>query len=259
MSKTKNNKLLFVRILLLLGTCCSVLANAASLQDIQQLRTLSYSVINHVLVFHNPGGSPYDPDNADGYQHAMQDLLQLSQRLDLPEVTAQAQLLSTSLEDLRNLPQSVTDTRTSLPSYSLWLPQVIEQQSQLASLLSELYSRQASANANPLQQQLHSLSWDIERISLSYQLSAFTYLVAQAWILDEQTTIELDASIQKRLAALPAQDARLAAPLQKLPSHYHYVRRYLLNPDAGWKPGAVNRYLLGTALALDIAAQQLGQ
>lgn len=255
MSKTKNKRLLLIRLFLLLGTFCSALANAASLQDIQQLRTLSYSVIDNVLVFHNPGGSPYDPDNADAYQHAMQDLLQLSQRLDLPEITAQAQLLSASLEGLRNLPQSATDTRTSVPPYSLWLPQVIEQQNQLAHLLSELYTRQP--NTGSIQQQLHSLSWDIERLSLSYQLSAFTYLVAQTWILDEQTIAELDASIQKRLIDIPTHDAGLAEPLRKLPSHYHYVRRYLISADDGWNPGAVNRYLWGITYDLDNAAQQL--
>lgn len=255
MSKTYNKKLLVLCALLLLSMLQNTLVHAASRQDIQQLRTLSYSVIDNVLVYHNPLGTPFGSGNAEAHARDMQRLLQLSVLLALPEVTAQAKQLDAAIADLRHLPHSASDTRSSLPPYSLWIPQVIEQQSLLSALLSDLYERQPASS--DVQQELHGLSQDIQRLSLSYQLEAFPHLVSQLWMLDKQTVVDLDASVGKRFAELSARDTELAAALEKLPGRYQFVRSYLLNPVAPWAPSAVERYLLNTARELDNIAARL--
>ncbi|MCY1542872.1 hypothetical protein D9M68_786470 [compost metagenome] len=168
---------------------------------------------------------------------------------------AQAEQLEQAVAGLKNLPQSTSDTRESIPPYSLWLPQVIEQQDLIATTLAGLYAEQPAASQ--AQQALHELSWDIEKLSLSYQLSAFSHLVAQTWILDDQTVAALDDSIRQRFSALPQQHAGLTTTLSKLQGRYHFVRGYLVNPGQSWAPNAVERYLIGTARDLDEAAAEL--
>lgn len=248
MSANKN-KLLALGAFLLLSL--TLPTHAVSRQDIQQMRTLSYSVINNVLVYHNPNGTPFDPSNAENYQRDLQRLLQLSTQLHLPEINARTMQLEAAIANLRHLPQSTSSTRDKLPPYSSWFPQILDQQSQLNTLLSELYVSQPPANE--LQQELHSLSQDIQRLSLAYQLESFTYLVSHQWMLDQQTVIELDASVQRRFAELAARDPDLGTALDKLPVRYHFVRGYLLKPG-GWAPSAVERYLMSTTQDLDKAA-----
>ncbi|MDT4844291.1 hypothetical protein FQZ97_782420 [compost metagenome] len=255
MSTIQNKKTLYFRWLLLLSMGSSCAAQAASQQDIQHLRTLSYSVIDNVLVYHNPQGRPFDNENAETYRGDLQRLKLLSEQLGLREVQVQAEQLELAVAGLHNLPQSTTDTRESIPPYSLWIPQVIEQQDLIASTLTALYAEQPATSQ--AQQELHKLSWDIERLSLSYQLSAFSHLVAQTWILDDQTVAALDDSIRQRFSALPQQHVELATTLSKLQGRYHFVRGYLVKPGRTWAPNAVDRYLIGTARELDGAAAEL--
>lgn len=257
MSTIHNKKTLYFRWLLLFSMGSIEAAQAASQQDIQQLRTLSYSVIENVLVFHNPQGSPFNNDNAETYRRDLQRLKQLSAQLGLPEVTVQTEQLERDIVGLQNLPQSTSDTRESIPPYSLWLPQVIQQQDLIATTLSDLYAEQPAANQ--AQQALHNLSRDIERLSLSYQISAFPHLVAQTWILDDQTVAALDDSIRQRFSDLPQQHAQLAPALSKLQSRYHFVRGYLIEPSQSWVPNAVERYLMSTSKELDRAAAELAR
>ncbi|AOE86806.1 hypothetical protein [Pseudomonas sp. TCU-HL1] len=255
MSTIHNKKTLYLRWLLLLSMGSIATAQAASQQDIQQLRTLSYSVIDNVLVYHNPQGRPFDNDNAETYRRDLQKLKQLSAQLGLSKVTAQAEQLEREITGLQNLPQSASDTRENIPPYSLWLPQVIQQHDLISTALAELYAEQPVASQ--AQRSLHNLSWDIERLSLSYQLSSFTQLVAQTWMLDDQAVAALDDSIRQRFSDLPQQHAELTDTLSKLQGRYHFVRGYVVKPGQTWAPNAVDRYLLGTARELDAAAGEL--
>lgn len=241
---------------LLIGVFCSMPAHSASRQEIQQFRTLSYSVINHVLVYHNPNGSPYGLDNAEAYQQDLRLLLQTANQLRLPEAVDQTERLSAAITDLNHLPNSRADIRDITPPYSLWLPQVIEQQALLSARLSELYEQQATISER--QRTLHQLSWDIERLLLSYQISAFPNLVAQSWILDERMVVALDASIQKRFDKLSA-DPELTDSLEKLSTRYQSIRRNLLDPATNWAPSAVARYLLSVARELDSLAENIAR
>lgn len=256
MSQSNNKKTLyFLRGLLLLWLGGSAPAHAATQQDIQQLSSLSYSVLENVLVYHNPLGVPFDTGNADAYRRDLQQLRQQSALLGLPDIGAQAERLDNAIADLHHLPQTFSDLRKSIPPYSLWLPQVIEQQEQLATTLADLYARQT--DASPAQQALHGLGHDISRLSLSYQISAFPHLVAQAWILDDQAVMTLDTSIRQRFETLPQQYPEMAALLNKLRGRYNFVRGYLVTPGQAWAPNAVGRYLMGTVRDLDKAAAAL--
>ena len=250
MSKARQHVLVALVACLLLGLA-SPFSQAASQQQIQQLRSLSYTVVDNILVFHNPLGVPYDIANAQAYQQALQQLMQQAQALGLSDVSAQVQRLNTAVADLQHLPQNAADSRSNIPAFRQWLPQVIEQQGQLLVLLDERY-RQANGG-NPEQQALHQLSRDLQRLSLHYQLNAFVYLAVPTWMLDETQLSALDASVQQRLAQLPGGDGNL----DKLAARYHFVRGYLLKPGEGWAPNAVQRYLASSAAELDSAAARL--
>ncbi|MEO8640737.1 hypothetical protein, partial [Pseudomonas sp.] len=182
-------------------------------------------------------------------------LLLLSALLDLPEVTTQVKLLDETIADLRHLPQSASDIRDSLPPYSSWIPQIIDQQDRLLTLLSEQYARQPAISE--MQQELHGLSQDVGRLSVAYQLDAFTYLVAQQWMLDREAVIKLDASILQRFSDLSAREPALSVTLGKMLGRYNFVRGYLLKPDKGWAPSAVERYLMSVANDIDNTASTL--
>lgn len=255
MGIVKNKNWLSVTTFFALCFAALSTAHAASRQDIQQLRTLSYSVVDNVLLYHNPNGTPYQLNNAEAYQRDLQRLLQLSAQLGLTDVTARAKQLESAITDLKHLPKSAADIRDTLPPYSSWLPQVLEQHSELTSVLAELYARQPATSE--LQQELHTLSQDIARLSLSYQLDAFINLVAEQWLLDRQTVNEIDASVLERFANLSAHESELSGKMEKLRGRYLFVRGYLLKPGQDWAPSAVERYLLSTARDLDSVAAVL--
>ncbi|MFN9525610.1 MAG: hypothetical protein ACK563_04185 [Pseudomonadaceae bacterium] len=255
MSQTNNKNTLYFHWLLLLWLGCSTLTHAATQQDIQHLRSLSYSVLENVLIYHNPQGIPFDAGNAEVYQRDLQQLRQQSANLGLPDIVSQAEQLDSAIADLHHLPQSNSEMRGSIPPYSLWLPQVIDQQALLATTLAELYTRYT--DASPLQRELHGLSRDISRLSLSYQISAFPHLVAQAWILDEQTVTELDAAIWQRFEQLPRQYPETADVLNKLRKRYNFVRRHIATPGQAEVTNAVERYLMSTVRDLDSTAAML--
>ena len=232
---------------LFICTTCSTPAHSATQQDIQELRTLSSSILINILTYHNPNGTPYDLDAAEAYQGDLQRLLHKTQQLGMPDLIIQTERLRVAIEDLRHLPQSKADVRYVIPPYSLWLPQVIEQQALLNTVLSDLYARQASVSER--QKTLHELSWKIERLLLSYQISAFPSLVTPDGVLDAQTLTALDASIQQHLTELS--DVPELAQLKKIALHYQSIRLHLLNPATDWGPSAIARYLLGAAKQLD--------
>ncbi len=250
MSKTNKNPLC-LWLHLLIGTLCSANAHSTVQQDIQQLRTLSYSTLVNALMYHNPNGTPYDPGTAEAYQTDLQHLLRKTKQLGVPEAIDQTEQLSAAIADLHHLTQSRANIRNVIPPYSLWLPQVIEQQALLNTLLSDLYARQPPTSEQ--QKTLHELSQDIERLLLSYQISAFPTLVTHTWVLDEQAVATLDASILQRLEQLSAHP-KLNSPLKKLAVRYQPIRRYLLDPATDWAPSAVARYLLNIARQLDSLA-----
>ena len=86
-------------LLFCLGSSAS--GHASSRQDIQQLRTLSYSVLENVLVFHNPMGSPFDSSNSDTYRRDLQQLRQSAATLGLVEIATQADQLDAAVADLQ--------------------------------------------------------------------------------------------------------------------------------------------------------------
>ncbi len=246
-----NNKTLLALALCLLFSLTSPFAQAASQQQIQQLRSLSYSVVENALVFHNPAGTPYDANNAQTYQHDLQQLTQQAQNLGLTDISEQAKQLSSAIADLQHLPQTPAASRVAIPGFAQWFPQVLEAHGQLLTLLDQRYHQAQAGSAQ--QQALHQLSWDLQRLSLHYQLTAFPYLTLQLWMLDDDSLKALDASVEQRLEALPAGDGNL----DKLAARYRFVRGYLLKPGEGWAPNAVQRYLWGTANELDNAAGKL--
>ncbi|MEK1940289.1 MAG: hypothetical protein AAAB16_07910 [Pseudomonas sp.] len=250
MSKANKKTLLYLGLCLLVSMCSAV-ATGASQHDIQQLRSLSYSVVDNALVFHNPLGTPYDPSNAQAYQHDLQQLMLKAQSLGLSDVSARAKQLSAVVADLQHLPQNAADSRATIPAYRQWLPQVIEQHAALLTLLDQHYTNATPGSAE--QQALHQLSWDLQRLSLHYQITAFPYMSVQVWMLDDSTLNALDATVQQRLSQLPAGDDNL----DKLAARYHFVRGYLLKTGENWAPNAVQRYLAGIATALDNAAGKL--
>lgn len=253
-ARVLNRKPSCLSLFLLIGMLCSVHAHSASRAEIQELRTLSYSVITNVLVYHNPNGNPYGLDNAEAYQRDLRLLLQSASRLRLSKAVNHTKGLSAAITDLRHLPNSRAEIRDITPPYSLWLPQVIEQQALMNALLSDLYENQATVSER--QQKLHQLSWDIERLLLSYQISAFPNLVAQTWILDESSVLALDASIQNRFEML-SKDPELTASLGNVLTRYQSIRRNLLDPATNWAPSAVARYLLRVAKELDVLAKNI--
>lgn len=250
MSKANKNSLLYI-CLCLLFSIYSPFTLAVSQQDIQQLRSLSYSVIDNVLVFHNPLGEPYDTSNAQVYQHDMQQLMLRAQALGLSDVSERTKQLSSAVADLQNLPQNLADSRATIPAFRQWLPQVIEQHAELVSLLNTHY--QAATAGRVQQRDLHHLSWDLQRLSLHYQLTAFPYLAVPTWMLDDNALTAMDTSVQQRLSQLPAGNGNL----HKLSARYHFVRGYLLKPGEGWAPSAVQRYLSSISTGLDTAATKL--
>jgi hypothetical protein len=253
MDKTNKNPFCFW-LCLLIGMICSAQAHSTNQHDIQQIRSLSYSVLVNVLMYYNPNGTPYDLGTAETYQADLQLLLRKTKQLGMPEAAVQAERLSATIADLRHLPQSRADIRDVTPPYSLWLPQVIEQQTLLNALLSDLYERQTATSE--LQRTLHQMSWDIEQLLLSYQISTFPGLVAQAWILDERTVAALDTSIQTRFEELSA-NPELASSLGRLSVYYQSIRHNLLDPATNWSPSTVARYLLTAARQLDSLAENV--
>lgn len=255
MGKTNMNPLC-LWLCLLIGTICSAQAHSTSRQNIQELRTLGYSVLVNVLIYHNPNGTPYDLDTAQAYQTDLQ-LLQLkTKQLSLSQAAAQAERLNAVIADLRHLPQSTAEVRETIPPYSRWLPQVIEQQTLLNTLLSNLYDQQPVVSEQ--QRALHELSRDMERLLLSYQISAFPSLVTHGWVLDTQTLGTLDSSIQRRFADL-SDDSELGAQLKKASLRYQSIRRHLLDPATNWSPSALARHLLMAARQLDSAAGNIAR
>jgi len=250
MSKAMKSVLLSLALCLLFGLT-GPLARAASQQDIQQLRSLSDSVVENALIFHNPAGTPYDANNSQAYQRDMQALMQQTQRLGLSNISEQAKQLSSAVADLQHLPQTPAASRTNIPGFAQWFPQVLEAHEQLLALLNQHYQQAPAGNSK--QQAYHQLSGDLQRLSLHYQLTAFPYLTLPRWMLDDDELKALDASVEQRLSQLPVG----AEHLDKLAARYNFVRRYLLNPGEGWAPNAVQRYLASTSLELDKAAARL--
>lgn len=255
MGKTNKNPLC-LWLCLFIGTICSAHAHSTSQQDIQELRTLGYSVLVNVLIYHNPNGTPYDLDTAQAYQTDLQ-LLQLkTKQLSNPQAAAQAERLNAMIADLRHLPQSRAEMREAIPPYSRWLPQVIEQQMQLSTLLSDLYDQQPVISER--QRALHELSRDMEQLLLSYQISAFPSLVTHDGVIDAQTLGTLDSNIHQRFAEL-SDDSELGAQLKKAALLYQSVRRHLLDPATNWSPSTVARHLLMAARRLDSAAGNIAR
>ncbi|WP_423357431.1 hypothetical protein [Pseudomonas citronellolis] len=243
--------------LAMLCLLCSVCGHASNRQDIQELRTLSYSVLENVLVYHNPQGSPFDSENATRYQVSLQRLHDHAAKLGRTDILEQTTRLAIAVAGLRNLPQSSTGIRTSIPPYSLWLLPIVEQQQKLVDELGTLYAETPSSS--PVQQALNDLSQDVARLSLSYQLAVFPQLMAQIWTLDEAGASALDASIRQRFETLPRQYPEAAGTLEKLQRRYHFVHGHLAVPDKNVAPSAVERYLLSTSNDLDDLASRLSR
>ncbi|MFV3411163.1 hypothetical protein ACNFH8_02685 [Pseudomonas sp. NY15436] len=134
----------------------------------------------------------------------------------------------------------------SLP-YAPWLPRVFELQAQLDGLLNQLLETANQAAT------LRAVSYDMERLLLSYEIASFANLGADIWILDDRTMAQLDASIVERLAGISSQFPDLAT----VQRDYQFVRRDQLSPNGRWIPAGVNRYLARAASTLNSRAESL--
>lgn len=220
------------------------------------MRSLSYSLINHMLIYYNPLGKPYDAGLAQAINSDLARLEGLARLVADPQLNEQLSRLSTMLDELEHqLPQSRKQIRDVNPGYSRWLPQIIEQQDQLQQRLSQLYAQRPPAGEH--QTLLHMLAHDLERLHLSYQVSSFWSLGADLFILNEQTIRALDASILAGLNKLKDADSDLSERLERPSRTYQFVRERALNQHGDWAPNAVGRYLGSTVDELNLVARNL--
>lgn len=216
------------------------------------MRTLGYSVMSNVLVYYNPNGTPYDAGNAEALRRDMAKLREQGKRFALAQVTQQAEQLDVAIANLANLPQSVAEMRSISPAYSRWLLPVIELYWPLETTLTGLHAEQPAIADR--QADLHGISHDVERLLLSYQMTAFPNLGADIWLLDDSTVAALDKSITSRLSELSVQGPVQASALQMPVRDYRFVRKFVLDQGAQQAPNAIERYLMRAARALDTEA-----
>ncbi|MDF3842951.1 hypothetical protein P3W55_14665 [Pseudomonas citronellolis] len=217
--------------------------------EVQQIRSLSYSVVVNALLYYNQNGSPYEQDNARVGKQSLERLLELTGR-DFPgPVHSCAEQLAQAVQELRHLPQSAAEVRSVSVPYSPWLPHVVELQARLDGLLSQRPDTANQASS------MRAVSHDIERLLLSYEIASFANLGADIWILDDRTMAQLDASIVERLTGLSSQYPDLVS----VQRDYQFVRRDLLNPTGHWTPTGVNRYLARAVSALNSRAESLNR
>lgn len=220
-------------------------------QTIQDLRTTSYSLLTHVLIYYNPGGTPYDAVDASQVRDDLARLRWLSADLGNADVVVKIHEMAVSIERLEELPQSVAETRSISASYDRVLLPLIEQFNSLETIISSLHADHPEVGGQA--PGLNALSHDLERLQLSYQLATFQgFSGASVWILDEQTISALDESIQNRLVALKLHNPQRVAVFEKVERDYQFVRKRVLQPSViNPVPNAVGRYLLRAARTLD--------
>lgn len=252
-----NKKTWLISFCLLVGLAgVASTASAAGRQELQEMRSQSYSLISNVLIYYNPLGTPYDAANTSASEHDLAGLKALALRLSDAEVNERIKNLSNLITDLQHhLPQSRKEIRSVNPGYSRWLPQIIEQQDQLQQRLSQLYAQQPPAGEH--QTLLHMLAHDLERLHLSYQVSSFWSLGADLFILNEQTIRALDASILAGLNKLKDADNDLSERLEQPSRTYRFARERAMNQYGDWAPNAVGRYLGSTVDELNLVARNL--
>lgn len=215
--------------------------------EVQEIRSLGYSVVINALLYYNLNGSPYQQDNSRDGEQSLERLLALTGGDFSGPVHSCAEQLALAVQELRHLPQSAAEVRSVSLPYAPWLPRVVELQAQLDDLLNQQLETANQAAT------LRAVSHDIERLLLSYEIASFSNLGADLWILDDRTMAQLDASIVERLAGLSSQFPDLVA----VQRDYQFVRRDLLSPNGRWTPTGVNRYLARATSTLNSRAASL--
>lgn len=220
------------------------------------MRSLSYTLINNTLVYYNPSGVPYDDPDSRESKSELARMESLAEQLADPEVNSQLKALSAALASLQyELPQTRQKIRLVNPGYSRHLPQIIDQQDQMRKRLTQLYIQQPPTRESQLH--LNKLANDVERLLLSYQISAFPALGADLFILDDESVRALDNSIITGFEALKELDSGLAKRLDQPHQAYLFVRERILNQSGNWAPNAVGRYLVSVINESNLIAREL--